>query len=102
MKSKFCKSFCFFQIHNVFAQSLQVQLLGFRVEKKVAQVQFMVMELLQKNIVLVVIIMNFHGGQDVVDGNGIRIWAKIVAFQVVIYKEYLSFSFALFIHTACY
>ena len=86
--SKFCKSFYFFQIHNVFAQSCQVQLLGLRVGKRVAQVQFMVMELQQKNIALA-IIMNFHGGQDVVDGNGIRIWVKIVAFQVIIYKESL-------------
>ena len=80
--------FHFIQIHNVFAQSCQVQLLGLRVGKRVAQVQFMVMELQQKNIALAMI-MNFHGGQDAVDGNGIRIWAKIVAFQVIIYKESL-------------
>ena len=93
MKSKFCKSFCFFQIHNVFAQSLQVQLLGFRVEKKVAQVQFMVMELQQKNIVLVVIIMNFHGGQNVVHGSGIRTWVKIVVFQNQVQVNYLHGTF---------
>ena len=61
-------------------------------EKKVAQVQFMVMELQQKNIVLVVIIMNFHGGQNVVHGNGIQTWVKIVVFQNQVQVNYLQES----------
>ena len=62
-------------------------------EKKVAQVQFMVMELQQKNIVLVVIIMNFHGGQNVVHGNGIRTWVEIVVFQNQVQVNYLHGNF---------
>ena len=61
-------------------------------EKKVAQVQFMVMELQQKNIVLVVIITNFHGGQNVVHGSGIRTWVKIVVFQNQVQVNYLQGS----------
>ena len=62
-------------------------------EIKVAQVQFMVMERQQKNIVLVVIIiMNFHGGQNVVHGNGIRTWVKIVVFQNQVQVNYLQGS----------
>ena len=61
-------------------------------EKKVAQVQFMVMELQQKNIVLVVIITNFHGGQNVVHGSGIQTWVKTFVFQNQVQVNYLQGS----------